>query len=67
MASYKYGSGNAGNRTSKITEAETITYLIDINSSLTQVLVKIGPDGKIKCRYTIGTEPICQERKGAVS
>ena len=41
MGSYKYGSGNAGNRTSKITEAETITYLNDINSSLTQVLAEI--------------------------
>ncbi len=49
MASYKYGSGNAGNRTSKITEAETITYLNDINGSLTQVLAEIGSDGNLKC------------------
>ena len=67
MASYKYGSGNAGNRTSKITEAETITYLNDINSSLTQVPAEIGSDGNLKCWYTRGTELISQERDGVVS
>ncbi len=67
MASYKYGSRKAGNRTSKITEAEKITYLNDINSSLTQVLAEIGSEGKLKCRYTRGTELISQERSGAVS
>jgi RHS repeat-associated protein len=67
VASYKYGSGNAGNRTSKITEAETITYLNDINGSLTQVLAEIGSDGNLKCWYTRGTELISQERNGVVS
>ena len=67
MASHKYGSRNDGNRTSKITESETITYLNDVNGSLTQVLAEISSDGNLKCWYTRGTELISQERNGVVS
>ena len=60
-----------GNRTSKTTTTDGgfdfIKYVLDTNSSLTQVLAELNADKTEKAYYTRGTDLISQERDGKTS
>jgi RHS repeat-associated protein len=61
----------AGNRTSKATTTDSgfdfTKYVLDTNSSLTQVLAELNADKTEKAYYTRGTDLISQERDGKIS
>ena len=61
----------AGNRTSKATTTDSgfdfTKYVLDTNSSLTQVIAELNADGTVKAYYIRGTDLISQERDGKIS
>lgn len=64
VAVEEYEYDYAGNRTAKITEGETIRYIVDTNGVLSQVLYELDGNGSLKTYYTRGTELISLERTG---